>query len=144
MFRMHRTFAWITLAGLMLLSGSALAAPHELDVKLEGGKLRLPLIGPVDLGLTKLGKCDLLAGVNCALKEGCHVAVTPDRFSVSLDPSKLPCECDAVKKALRTFTEVAAPQATADQRRTWGLLMPKTVEPKTRMVVLLHGLDCSR
>src|SRR5438093_595157 len=57
MFRMYRTSAWMALVG-MLLSASALAGPHELDVKLNDGKLPLPLIGPVEVGL--------LHGLDCS------------------------------------------------------------------------------
>ena len=40
------------------------------------------------------------------------------------------------------FTAVEAPQATANQRREYGLLLPKMVDVQKPMAVLIQGLDC--
>src|SRR5690606_14305190 len=60
------------------------------------------------------------------------------------DPDKLPRNLTATRRAIRTFTAVAAPGATADQSRLYGLLLPNNLDPDRPLVLLVHGLDCNR
>src|SRR5207249_4570272 len=73
-----------------------------------------------------------------------HVELRQDELILRVDLQKLPRNFDSIRAAVRTFTAVAAPQATADQRRLFGLFMPPRVDPQKPMVVLINGLDCNR
>src|SRR5206468_11673618 len=81
---------------------------------------------------------------NDALCDGCYVALDVDQLVLRVDPQKLPRSSNALRKATRVFTADIAPDATAAQRRNYGLWMAKQVDPNRTMVVLIHGLDCNR
>lgn len=53
-------------------------------------------------------------------------------------------DCAAVSRAVRDFAASVAPQATAAQAASYGLLLPRYYDPSRRLVVLVHGLDCDR
>ncbi|MEA2710713.1 MAG: hypothetical protein QOF78_3314 [Phycisphaerales bacterium] len=147
------------LLGIALLATPAVATPVEARVHLHDGKLatadlsRLLLdnfhlkgfeldAGQIDL--TGLRGATFIRALNAALGEGCNVRVDDDALVLSLDAEKLPHSVDTIKRSIRVFTANAAPQATADQQRSYGLLMPRTVDEKRAMVILVHGLDCNR
>jgi pimeloyl-ACP methyl ester carboxylesterase len=150
------------LAVLVLLAAPvsrADAAPMEARVRLHDGKFSTADLSRVLLDNFHLKGVELDAGdidvsgvrgwtfvraLNTALGDGCSVRVDDDALVLSLDPEKLPRKIETIKKSIRTFTATAAPKATADQRRFYGLLMPPKVEEKRPMVVLVHGLDCNR
>ena len=152
----RRTLAgWV--AGWAVLSSAAVAsaAPHEVRVPLRNGRLstadllaqvRLPAAfahhlprGTVDL--RGFGSSLFVAALDRALGDGCRVEVTPDALVVHVDPDKLPADTDGVKQATRTFTAVAAPEATAAQARRFGLTLPRSVDARRPLVVVVHGLD---
>ncbi len=83
----------------------------------------------------------LVRAVNGALGDGFHLAVDDDALHISFDPEKLPGNWDQTCDALNRFTRIAAPEATARQERRFGLHLPRVVDPKIPMVVLIHGLD---
>jgi pimeloyl-ACP methyl ester carboxylesterase len=137
----------------------AAANPHECRVPLHDGKLRT-----ADLSQALLDRCHLrgmtldagsvdlsslrgatfIKALDAALGEGARISVEPDALVLHVDPDRLPHDLRDAKKAVRVFTAEAAPQATAAQRRFYGLLMPKSVSQTRPMVVLIHGLDCNR
>jgi pimeloyl-ACP methyl ester carboxylesterase len=153
----------LLLPALVLVSAFAVptasASPHECRIPLHDGKLRTAdlsrelleklhvrgvALGIGTIDLSGLRGATLLKALDAALGEGCSVAVDGGALVLHVDPEKLPHSLDEAKKATRVFTAEAAPNATAAQRRFYGLLMPKVVDEKRRMVVLIHGLDCNR
>src|SRR4051812_24534989 len=137
----------------------AVAAPVEARVQLHDGKLATTDLSRVLLdnfhlhGLSlNVGTIDMsglegtafIHALNTALAGGGSVHVEPDALVLSLDASKLPHDIRAAKHDLEVFTATVAPQATARQRRFYGLLMPQKVDANRPMVVLVHGLDCDR
>jgi pimeloyl-ACP methyl ester carboxylesterase len=98
--------------------------------------------GSIDL--TGLRGASFVCALNTALGEGCNVRVDDEALVIHLDPKKLPRDTATLRKAARVFTAIAAPEATASQRRSYGLLLPQHVDPQRPMVVLVHGLDCNR
>lgn len=150
--------------GLFLLAAAlwvspALASMHEAHIPLRDGKLEtaelcaamlksihLPGVGfgTGSLDLSGLQGGDFVAAMNAALADSGSVELSENELLLRVDPEKLPRNVLAIKKAIRTFTEVAAPTATANQQRTYGLFLPAEVAPDKPMVVLVHGLDCNR
>jgi pimeloyl-ACP methyl ester carboxylesterase len=141
------------------MNAAALAAPHEARVALHDGKLNtadlsrtlldnLRLRGvSLDVGtidLNGLRGATFVRALDAALGDGCNIDVTPEALVLHFDPQKLPHSLDDAKQATRVFTATAAPEATARQHRHYGLLLPQRVDPHGTMVVLIHGLDCSR
>jgi hypothetical protein len=55
-----------------------------------------------------------------------------------------PRDCESVTRAIREWTAVAAPKATAAQAATYRLLLPQRLDHDRPLVVLVHGLDCDR
>lgn len=53
-------------------------------------------------------------------------------------------DCESTTRAIREWTAAAAPQATAAQAATYGLLLPQNLDINRPLVVLVHGLDCDR
>jgi pimeloyl-ACP methyl ester carboxylesterase len=53
-------------------------------------------------------------------------------------------DCEAMSRAVRAFVARKAPKATAAQAASYGLLLPQRFDPARPLVVLVHGLDCSR
>ena len=87
---------------------------------------------------------DFVRAVNKSLDGACHISISKNSFAFELHPSRFPGSCDDAKRAIRTFTAAAAPDATAHQKRSWGLLLPRDINENRRLVVLIHGLDCNR
>jgi pimeloyl-ACP methyl ester carboxylesterase len=147
------------LLALLLCAPPAGAMMHEARIPLHDHKLReedltaalcrslrLPAIGygSMSIDLSSLQGCDFVDALNAAMADGGHVALDNDQLVLDVDPHKLPHNMDAIKHAIEVFTAVAAPNATANQRRTYGLSLPVHVDPTAPMVVLVHGLDCNR
>ena len=155
---MRRRRQWAGWVAGWAVAGSAAvasAAPHEVRVPLVDGRLstadllarvhlpgglaaRLPH-GSVDL--RTFGGSLFVAGLDQALGEGCHVEVTPDALVVRVDADKLPHDVDGAKLATRTFTATVAPEATAAQTRRFGLALPRVVDARRPLVVVIHGVD---
>jgi triacylglycerol esterase/lipase EstA (alpha/beta hydrolase family) len=149
----------LSIVTLVLVASTASAAPMEARVALHDGRLSTADLTRVlldDFHLSGMsldvGKIDMngLAGtalvrsLNAALGDGCNVKVHPDALVLHVDSEKLPHNLSDAKLAVRVFTATAAPVATAAQKRSYGLLMPRQVDPHRPMVVLVHGLDCNR
>src|SRR6202034_2335416 len=97
----------------------------------------------LDIAIDIRGLSGLLfvRAVNGALGDGFHLAVDEDALRISIDTDKLPGDWDQSCEALNRFTRIAAPETTARQGRRFGLHLPRVVDSKTPMVVLIHGLD---
>jgi pimeloyl-ACP methyl ester carboxylesterase len=145
----------------LLFAGFTRAGEVEARVPLADGKLETKTLTrtlSAQLGLPitlsfDVGTVDVVDGVtgslfvaalNESMGSGCRVFVDGDALVVRVDPAKLPRDCDALKKATRVFTTVAAPGATAAQAGRWGLKFPRPLDPGKRLVVMIHGLDCDR
>lgn len=152
---MRQYFAIITIVASLTLPSAA--APREVRVPLRDGKINLiELSGVIDrlriLRFDLSGEVDLrtlqgsllVEGLNKALGDGCQVEVTDDAAVIRYDVDHLPQSTDAARAATRTFTAVVAPEATADQLRTVGLMLPTKLDPTKRLVLLVHGLDSDR
>ncbi len=151
----RRLTGWCAGWAVLSAAAGASAAPHEVRVPLRDGRLamadliagvRLPAPvaarlpgGTVDL--RGFGSSLFVAALDRALGDGCRVEVTPDALVVHVDGEKLPQGVDGVKQATRTFTAVAAPDATAAQARRYGLALPKAVDPARPLVVMVHGIN---
>jgi len=147
---------------MLLIAALALATPamaetHQVSIRLDHGrletaelsaalleKLHLPGVGIGSgwIDLSGLRGTDFLDAVNTALGKGGHIELGDQQLVLSVDPHKLPADSRAIRRAIRMFTAVEAPQATADQRREYGLLLPKVVDAQKPLVVLIQGLDC--
>jgi pimeloyl-ACP methyl ester carboxylesterase len=152
----------ILLAAIFVLAAPASradAGPVEARLRLHDGKLATADLSRVLLDNFHLKGVELDAGsidlrgvqgwtfvraLNAALGDGASVRIDDDALVLSLDAENLPRSLERVKKSIRTFAANAAPKATADQRRFYGLLMPPKVDERRPMVVLVHGLDCNR
>ncbi|MCC6424610.1 MAG: alpha/beta fold hydrolase [Phycisphaerales bacterium] len=156
---------WI-LAGLfsMLIGLSAPVAPaasYQLRIPLHDGrleatelsdallqKMHLPALpdwmpaGSIPMG--GIAGNLFVHALDQALGDGFDVQLQQDALIICADPQKLPHTIRQAKSAVRIFTQTAAPEATAEQRRTWGLLLPADVKADRPLVVLVHGLDCNR
>jgi pimeloyl-ACP methyl ester carboxylesterase len=151
-----------TLLALVLFvaaSPAALAAQREARVPLRDDKLDLADLSVAlcrEIGLPEcglgVGRVSLegvrgsvvVAALNQALGEGCRVSVADGALVLSVDPEKLPGDCAAMSKAVRVFTAVTAPAATAAQAAFYGMFLPEKVDAAKSVVVLVHGLDCDR
>ncbi|MCC7350471.1 MAG: alpha/beta fold hydrolase [Phycisphaerales bacterium] len=156
---------WI-LAGIFwgligLTAVPASAAMHQIRIPLHDGqlsaaelsdallqKMHLPALpGWMPAGsipMTGIAGNLFVKALDQALGDGFDVQIQPDALIIMADPQKLPRTFRQAKSAVRIFTETAAPDATAEQRRTWGLLLPADMKPDRTLVVLVHGLDCNR
>jgi pimeloyl-ACP methyl ester carboxylesterase len=143
---------------LFLVAVPARATPREARVPLRDGELRLGDLSKAlcrelhlpacDLGLgtidvKHLRSADSVAALNESLGDGCRVTVDDDALVLHIDTAKLPRNCAAMSKAVRVFTAIARPAATAAQAARYGLQMPAHFDPARRLVVLVHGLDCA-
>jgi pimeloyl-ACP methyl ester carboxylesterase len=104
--------------------------------------LRFDLAGEIDL--QPLQGSRFVAGINKALGAGLQIDVDEDVAVLQYDTEHLPQSPDAFRAAARVFTAVVAPEATAAQNRTVGLMLPKKFDPTRRLVLLVHGLDSDR
>lgn len=144
---------------LPVVAPAAMAAPHEARVALRNGTLDLGDLTAALCRELRLPECELGTGritlegvrgsllvtaMNEALGDGCRVSVADDHLVLHLDPDNLPRDCAAMSKAVRVFTAVAAPEATAAQAAFYGLLLPEKLDARKPLVVLVHGLDCDR
>lgn len=154
---MHRWF--ITLFAFTMAL-PLVAAPHEARIPLHEGKIRLadvsekllaelhcpvrwcPLPGSIDV--RDLEGTRFVDALNHAFGDGCRVNVQDDSLVLHVDRDKLPRDGDAMKAAVRIFTEYAAPENAAAQYRQYGLLLPTSVDLNRPLVILVHGLDCNR
>lgn len=152
----------ILLFVLLLTSTQALAAVHQLRIPLEEGRLHLSdlttqlqhgLHFPVtlspptpiqDIDLHTIKGALLLTAINESLNDAARVDLSDDALLLSFDPARLPRSENAAKKSIRTFVATLAPDATAAQRHSYGLLLPRELDPSRRLVVLVHGLDTDR
>ena len=144
---------------LFLVAPPARATPREARVPLRDGELRLGDLSKAmcrelhlpacDLGLgtvdvKRLRSADGVAALNESLGEGCRVTVNDDALVLHIDTAKLPRNCATMSKAVRVFTAISRPAATAAQAARYGLQMPAHFDPARPLVVLVHGLDCDR
>ena len=139
------------------------AAVAEVTIPLRDGHLDTDYLAGelrAQLGLKEFdwlhGQVDLrglrgnlfLKALNASLGEGCRVAMNEQQTELLLriDTEKLPQDLDQTKSAVRTFTAVASPEATAAQNKFYGLLVPHDLSDHADepLVVLVHGLDCNR
>jgi pimeloyl-ACP methyl ester carboxylesterase len=153
-----RTLATIFLCLSFWAVPAAKGAVHQVRLPLENGRLT---VATLTQGLAELLHVPTLAvdsdasinlgglrgmiwvkAFNAALGEGCRIDAEPDALVLSADPRKLPDSLRGIKGAVRLFTAAAAPQATATQRREYGLLLPQQLSQSRPLVVLVHGLDC--
>ena len=51
---------------------------------------------------------------------------------------------DSIKQAIRNYTAIAEPEATAEQFRNYGLFPPEKIDSSKPLVVLIHGVDMTR
>ncbi len=148
-----------SLVCLLALGSPVAALTTSVKVPLHDGRLRpadlsadllqrlciphadLPAI---EIDLTGLRGSIFVNAWNASLGEGCKISIDDDALVVHLDTDKLPDNVDQAKLAARTFTEVAAPEATAAQQESFGLLLPSVVDETRAMTLLVHGLDCNR
>ena len=143
----------------LALVSPALAASGTMRVPLHGGRLRtsdlsadllkrlhIPHADEVgfEINLNGLKGTLLIQAWNKALGDGSNIAIDEDELVVYVDTAKLPDDVDSAKLAARVFTEVAAPEATAAQRRSFGILLPRNLDESRALTVLVHGLDCNR
>ncbi|HEX4055675.1 MAG TPA: hypothetical protein VHX86_15530 [Tepidisphaeraceae bacterium] len=151
-------FAWIF--GL-LLPAVCPAAEHEISIPLQDGRLSItqlqhvleedlgvpPAVVPdffsldVELDLRSINGWLMVRGLNGAMGDGFHAAVSDKNLLIQFDPDKWPRNWNQSCDALGRFTEIAAPQAVARQNRTFGLHLPRVVDPHQPLVILIHGLD---
>jgi pimeloyl-ACP methyl ester carboxylesterase len=137
----------------------AAATPREARVPLRDGKLDLGDLSVALCRELRLPQCELgtgrvsleglrgsliVAAMNESLGDGCRVRVADGALVLRLDTDKLPRDCAAFTRAVRVFTAVAAPEATAAQAAYYGLLLPEDFDASRPLVVLVHGLDCDR
>ncbi len=137
----------------------ARADEHEVTVPLRDGKLSLPELsaalseklglpaiefGTVSVSMQGLGSTVFVKSFNTALGDGCRVTVDQNAVTVHFDTAKLPHSVNEAKLAVRTFTAAAAPEATAKQAESYGLLLPAKMKAGAPIVILLHGVDCTR
>ncbi len=138
---------------------TAHAELNEVRVPLRDGKLSMPELsaalstklglpaveyGSATIDVQGMGSSLFVAGINKALGEGCQLMVERDAVLLRYDPAKLPHSMKEANLAARTFTATAAPDATAAQQRKYGLLLPPAMKEDQPIVILLHGVDCTR
>ena len=114
--------------------GRPVQGPRRKPVRVPGGSL----------DLNGLKGSNFVAAVDEAMGDGCRVTVTADALVLHVDRKKLPKDCDAALRAVRVFTAVEYPDATAAQRKAFGLHLPPAVDPAKPLVVLIHGVDSDR
>ncbi len=136
-----RLSAFFTSLVILLCPICARAETHQATIGLHDGELGWKYL---HVDLKRWRGSDLLNAVNASLGTAGHIEIDQNKLTLRFDPSRLPYTRRQAKKSIRLFTEEIEPQAYAQQRRTWGLLMPKDVHPDRRMVILVHGLDCNR
>lgn len=143
---------------LLLASVPALGVVHESTLPLHDGKLSIGTLtqkladelGLPDLTIDSKASVDLsglkgslwIKAIDASLGKACQLKATPDALKLSIDLQKLPRSLRSVKQAIRLFTATAAPQATAEQQRNWGLILPPHLSADQPLVILIHGLDC--
>jgi pimeloyl-ACP methyl ester carboxylesterase len=154
-------FACLFASGCLALPAASVSAkPHEVRMTLKDGKVPLSDLADSlcrELGVTSVhvpvGNLDVsglkgsnfVAAVNESLGDACRVTITPDALVLHVDVEKLPRDCDAARRAVRLFTAIEAPEATAAQRKYYGLHLPDApLDAKRPLVVLVHGLDSER
>jgi hypothetical protein len=153
---------WKSLAVVtaMLMGTNAFGRVHEIRIPLDNGRVTTGEISRrlaedlhvpeqvahrlnINLSLSVRGISGWLAvqGANSALGDGFHLSVSDDALIVEIDPEKLPRDWSETALTVRKFTEKIAPDATARQRRRFGLLLPSVVDPARPLVIVVHGLD---
>jgi len=142
----------------LALAVMAEAAPHEVRVPLQNGKLRPAELGAVicremHLPSFKLPRAESTWAAGrialCARLECLSWRRMPDQRRArragpcTSDTDKLPANLDDAHRAIRIFTGQVAPDATARQAKHWGLFLPENLDDHRLLVVLIHGLDSS-
>lgn len=158
---MRKWIACLVAAVMSSISATALAVPYETRVPLRDGKLRtsdlsaaicrelrLPAACAFDCGnldLRGLRGSLFISALNESLGDGCRLTIAADAIVLHIDSDKLPHDIRSTKKAVRVFTAVASPEATAKQRAYYGLWVPREpLDTRKPLVVLIHGMDCDR
>ena len=155
-----RTVRAMVVAVVLLFPLSALAKPHELTIPLHDGQIRLADLSD---GIQKSFNCKksyvtlpgiidvrgaagstFVEALNESLGEGCRIDLRNSSLIVHIDRDKLPKDWDNTRFALRLFTSVAAPESTAAQNQQYGLHLPRQIDTKKPLVILVHGLDCNK
>jgi pimeloyl-ACP methyl ester carboxylesterase len=159
MWRSLILFITLTLINIAPTFGAARETRIPLrDGKLAVGDVSAELLEELCLPADKLsvvrrlGNIDLnnlegalfIKALNCSLGDGCRISVSKDQLIIHVDTEKLPADFDEARVAARTFTAVAAPEATAAQNRLLGLLLPHGLTDEKPLVILMHGLDSNR
>jgi pimeloyl-ACP methyl ester carboxylesterase len=85
---------------------------------------------------TRAGIATLLSLVVAGFVPAAQAASAPRR--------EWPHDCDGLGKAVRALTARAAPRATAAQAASYGLWLPRQLDPGRPLVILVHGLDCAQ
>jgi pimeloyl-ACP methyl ester carboxylesterase len=110
-------------------------------------RLHMPAIkvdSRASIDLKGLGGSLFIKALDRSLGRACDLEISGQSLVVRLDSRALPGNVEEVRRAIRIFTEVAAPDATGAQRRGYGILLPQVVDPGRPLVLLIHGLDCDR
>ncbi|CAN5529811.1 hypothetical protein BH10PLA1_BH10PLA1_14690 [soil metagenome] len=154
-----RSLVVFVVAVLLCFAPVTRADVHELRIPLRDGKLSMPELsaalskelglpaieyGTASVDVRGLGSSLFVSALNKSLGQGCQMSVDHDSVILRIDPSMLPHSVDQAKLAARTFTATAAPDATANQQAKYGLLLPPKVRADGPIVILLHGVDCTR
>lgn len=160
---LHRTSGWlrVVLGATLALAGTTVASVHEVRVPLKEGSLstsalteylmhqaHLPALNldwmDAQVDLRGLRGNLYLRALHAALGEGFELSVEDSALVIRTSTRHLPRTWRQTKAATRTFIAEAAPGSTGAARRQWGLLLPTDLDPSRRLVILVHGLDCTR
>jgi len=155
-----RLMAWTF---VLLVPGACLAAEFSVSIPLKEGRLStanlqdtvqsglhlpptvvdfLPNLY-VEVDLRGINDRLPVRAVNRALGDAFDLTVADDALMLRFDPRNLPRDWEQTCDALDRFTQVTAPQATARLNRRFGLHLPRVVNSRSTLVVLIHGLDGS-
>ncbi len=149
----------LIVAVVMIFAPLASADPHELRLPLRDGRLstaqlsdalvdRLgidaPALGSASINVRSVGGSLFVAALNRSLGRGATVSADGESLRVCIDPAYLPASGREAKQAVRTFTKTVRPLDAARQAAMFGMKMPETFDPAKPLVVLIHGVDCTR
>ncbi len=148
------------LAGVIcLMTAVAAAAERELRLPLEDGRLSVDALSAelmreldlpavrwpgAEIDFTGLRGSIVIEALNASLGKGFDLRIEDDALILRVDVERLPRNVAQAKSAARVFTSVVVPDVAADQNRLYGLYMPPSIDPNRPMVILVHGLDCTR
>jgi hypothetical protein len=106
-------------------------------------RISLPL-WDAGVDLQSINDWTIVRGLNSALGEGFNAVVTNGALVIRFDAEKWPGDWDQSCDALGRFTDVAAPDAVAKQNVRLGMHLPRVIDPRRPLVILVHGLDGDR